>query len=111
MLTAQQLWNGLQRVRGVRFVSRSKTPGWDGEGIGSVVVDSSSSLALVFTESGVWHPSKGRETRFSNVFRWTLDSSELLKLEHLRFGPEHPVYLFDLSPATNDRWAFIKPHL
>jgi len=111
MLTAQQLWNGLQRVRGVRFVSRGSTPGWDGEGFGSVVVDSPSSLALVFTESGVWQPSKGRETRFSNVFRWTLGTSESLKLEHLRFGVDHPVYLFDLSPTTDDRWASVKPHL
>ena len=111
MIAPQQLWDGLLRVRAVRFESRSSTPGWDGVGNGEVAVDSSSLSALVFTESGVWHPSQGRETRFSNVFRWTLGATESLKLEHLRFGPEHPVYLFDLLPDSDDRWASVKPHL
>jgi hypothetical protein len=111
MISSPQLWDALRRVRAVRYVSRSSTPGWDGEGIGSVAVDESSESALVFTESGMWHPSKGRETRFSNVFRWTLGASESLKLEHLRFGVEHPVYLFELSPDAGGGWASVKPHL
>jgi hypothetical protein len=111
MLTAQQLWDGLQRVRAVRFFSRSDTPGWDGEGVGSVAVHSPSASVLVFSESGSWHPSKGRDSRFTNVFRWTLGGPDAVKLEHLRFGPELPVFLFDMSPDSEGRWASVKPHL
>ena len=110
MLTAQRLWDGLQRVRSVRFISRSDTPGWDGTGVGSVAVESPSEEVLVYTESGTWQPAKGRETRFSNVFRWTLTGPESIRLEHLRFGADRPVFLFDVAPGSSGEWASVRPH-
>ena len=97
---ATELWGCLRRVRSMHFVAQSETAtGWNGAGTGSVVVAGLSEGTLTFTESGSWRSAEGRESRFSNVFRWVLAGPELVRLEHLRFGPEHPVHLFDLAPG------------
>lgn len=47
--------------------------------------------------------------RFTNVFRWTkLDQQ--LRLEHLRFGPDKPVFLFDMAVDQEDIWRETAPH-
>ena len=111
MTSAEQLWKSLRRVRTVCFVSQSDTPGWDGVGVGSVAVTNPAESVLTHTESGIWRPSNGRETNFSNVFRWTVTGPETVSLEHLRFGPDNPVYLFDLSPHSEHEWASVRPFL
>lgn len=65
----------------------------------------------MFQESGTWQPSaSGRPAvRFTNVFRWSA-RSETIRLEHLRFGPENPVLLFDLASSDNGVWREISPH-
>jgi hypothetical protein len=64
---------------------------------------------MTFTESGVWRPEGGRDLRFSNVFRWSA-VGETICLEHLRFGADRPVYLFDLAPAGECEWRSASPH-
>jgi hypothetical protein len=64
---------------------------------------------IIFTESGVWRPEHGRDIRFSNVYRWTA-GGESIRLEHLRFGDDHPVYLFDLGPVSEREWRSLSPH-
>jgi len=49
---------------------------------------------------------------FTNVFRWTADTAgQLLRLEHLRFGEAHPVYLFDLVTASDGVFESSEPHV
>jgi hypothetical protein len=36
--------------------------------------------------------------------------SEAIRLEHLRFGPESPVLLFDLAPCGGGEWRNVSPH-
>ena len=55
-------------------------------------------------------PEGGRELRFRNVFRWSA-VGEALRLEHLRFGVAHPVFLFDLAPVAAGEWRSVSPHL
>jgi hypothetical protein len=108
---ATELWGYLRRVRFVRFVAQSEAvTGWDGVGTGSVVVEAPAEGVLTFAESGVWRSAAGRESRFSNVFRWTLAGPELIRLEHLRLGPDRPVDLFDLAPE-HGAWAAVQPHV
>jgi hypothetical protein len=90
--------------------SESET-GWSGLGVGVVGVEAPTVDVLIFTESGIWQPEHGRETRFSNVYRWSMIDPQRVRLEHLRFGVERPVYLFDLGPASNDIWLPASPHL
>lgn len=106
------LWQSLGSVRSLRFTAQSKAAtGWQGEGVGSVVVENPSDTVTIFSESGRWHPAVGPETNFSNVYRWTIVGDDLLRLEHLRFGSSHPVYLFDLVPTANGAWLSGNPHI
>ena len=66
---------------------------------------------LTFTEAGKWLSEVGRETQFRNVFRWSLLGPESVRLEHLRFGPDHPVLLFDMTPNAGGVWSSVSPHL
>jgi hypothetical protein len=45
------------------------------------------------------------------VYRWTLIEPELIRLEHLRFGPDRPVLLFDLAPDSDEVWISVTPHV
>lgn len=111
MALARELWECLRRVRSLRFVARSASgTGWDGVGIGSVDVQVPGGHALVFTETGRWQPEVGREIRFRNVFRWSLLVPDSIRLEHLRFGPDRPVLLFDMLRGPGDVWTSASPH-
>ena len=112
---AERLYEQLLPLRSLCFLSRSKkADGWNGIGTGEVVVEQPDARALTFTETGLWQPDTGREVPFTNVFRWTVLGSERVRLEHLRFGPEKPVLLFELEPAQekeSESWVSTAPHL
>jgi hypothetical protein len=112
LATIREIWDRLGQVTSLVFTARSASPsGWNGSGSGKVVVESTDAV-LIFTESGTWLPDGGRELCFTNVFRWTrLDASGAIRLEHLRFGPERPVYLFDLAPSADGEWLSMSPHV
>ena len=112
MVTQAELWSTLQRVRQLRFEATSEsTNGWNGHGSGSVIVSEETPGAIVFSESGAWQPRKLSQSqiRFTNTFKWTaLD--DRIRLEHLRFGPNNPVYLFDLVENECGDWHEDNPH-
>ncbi len=110
MLTLDQLWDRLGSVSSLSFVARSGRPGgWNGAGNGTVVVARPEPASMTFTESGFWRPEGGRDIRFHNVFRWSATGATI-RLEHLRFGVEHPVYLFELAQAGEREWRSVSPH-
>jgi len=110
-MTLEQLWEHLGQVSSLSFVAKSEKPGgWNGKGSGTVVVQQVNESCMTFTESGVWRPEGGRDTRFHNVFRWSVVEMHL-RLEHLRFGEAHPVYLFDLALASDCEWRSVSPHV
>jgi hypothetical protein len=110
VMTLEDVWDRLRRVRSLSFVARSASPtGWNGRGSGTVAVETTGEV-LVFSEQGTWRPEGGRDIRFSNVFRWT-KGERRLRMEHLRFGIDHPVYLFDLEPAGEREWRSASPHV
>jgi hypothetical protein len=106
-----RLWDRLGRVRGLHFVGLSANEsGWNGSGVGTVVVASPSPEVLIFNESGVWQPTGGGRISFRNVFRWRRLGLEAVRLEHLRYGADHPVYLFDLMSGADGVWTSVSPH-
>jgi hypothetical protein len=110
MMTFEQLWHRLRQVRSLSFVAQSGgESAWDGRGTGTVAVEQASSSTMTFTESGTWRPEGGKDIHFSNVYRWTLDAAAL-RLEHLRFGANNPVYLFDLAQTGEREWRSVSPH-
>ena len=106
-------WNRLPQISTLRFEAySSNNTGWNGTGTGSVQIKQIDAETLAFTESGTWKSESGQQFKFNNVFRWTLiDSGNSIRLEHLRFGAENPVYLFDLATADGQTWHSIDPHV
>lgn len=102
----------LRQVQSLRFDAHSEAAtGWDGIGTGVVAVSEPVAGVVVFDEAGTWQPRDTARAAvgFRNVFRWSV-VGESLRLEHLRFGPEHPVLLFDMAPGEGGMWREISPH-
>ena len=64
----------------------------------------------MFDESGTWTPESGKALPFTNVYRWSR-VGDSLRLEHLRFGPDRPVFLFDMVENEHGDWREISPHV
>ncbi|OWK45026.1 DUF6314 family protein [Fimbriiglobus ruber] len=108
-------WECLGAVRELTFATHSHSPtytGWGGTGRGIVRTEPVGPTILIFDETGAWTREGGRENRFSNVFRWTADpAGHFIRLEHLRFGADQPVYLFDLVPTADHILESADPHV
>lgn len=107
------IWDRLSSISSLQFEATSSTDtGWNGKGRGTIRVEKPSEHVLLFSESGEWTPEESVPLSFRNVFRWTLNpNNPSVLLEHLRFGPDHPVILFELQPTTPSFWSTITPHL
>ncbi len=108
-------WDRLKAVKGFTRLAQSRSRdenGWNGKGRGDVIVNQLSDTVLVFHERGAWQVRQGQEMSFNNTFRWTIDrSSSMISLEHLRLGPDQPVFLFYLTPTGNHLLASVDSHV
>lgn len=99
-------WNRLLQVQRVTIQSSM------GEAFGEVQTTREDRDILLFRIKGHWEKSSTQELNFSNTLRWTLDhSSGTIGLEHLRYGPNHPVFLFHLAPLSSHKLESIDSHL
>lgn len=110
-----KFWEKLQGVAQLTFNAKTKSKegqGWNGKGKGEVLVIKKGDNVLIFNEKGTWQGKQNEEVSFSNVFRWTLDrSAGVIALEHLRRGPDHPVFLFHLAPSGKYSLSSVDSHL
>lgn len=101
-----RVWKLLAFTTNLSFKALSQGPynsGWNGEGRGVVSVKSQNDHALIFEESGSWISQQQQEYAFKNLFRWTRDPfKQIITLEHLRFGVDRPVFLFQLAPTSEN---------
>lgn len=108
-------WNRLKTVKQLSLHAQSHSKhetGWHGKGRGDVLVAKDSDIILVFHERGSWQIHQGQDMAFSNTFRWTLDrNAGMISLEHLRLGPNAPVFLFHLAPTGSNLLASVDSHL
>lgn len=107
-------WERLANIKELTFNAKTKSKeekGWDGKGKGHVIAEKKGNV-LLFQEKGTWQGKKGDVVNFSNVFRWTLDRNAcIVSLEHLRRGPDHPVFLFHLAPSGNLSLTSVDSHI
>lgn len=112
--TLDIFWSKLLTVKKLTFKAKSNSKeksGWNGKGEGEVTLLREGNI-LLFNEKGIWLNKEGAEVRFSNIFRWTLDrSTGVISLEHLRRGPDHPVFLFHMAPSGNNALSSVDSHL
>src|SRR5262249_2238936 len=105
----------LLTVRELTFEARSRAAidtGWNGSGEGEVKVEQVEVGVILFHERGTWTPPESRSTKFNNIFRWTANAEgRFIRLEHLRFGIDRPVYLFDLVPVDAGILVSSEPHV
>lgn len=112
-MTLTAAWNSLRTVRTVQFSAKSSSQvsGWNASGRGTVIVGMVDDSTITFTESGKWRSDSGKELEFNNVYRWTLvEDAGIIRLEHLRFGRNQPVYLLDLVPTDDTTLQSVSPH-
>ncbi len=111
----QAFWEKLMSVSQLTFHAKTKLKeenGWNGKGQGEVVLAREGFNQLIFNEKGTWQGKSGGQVSFSNVFRWTLDrNAGVISLEHLRRGPDNPVFLFHLAPYGKHSLSSIDSHL
>jgi hypothetical protein len=114
-VSVQPIWNRLQAVTELTFTAQSQAEmntGWNGTGTGQVEVEMTGPLELLFHEKGSFALPSGRTSRFHNTYRWTAsDDGQSIRLEHLRFGAESPVYLFTMAPQADGTFHSVEPHL
>lgn len=108
-------WEKLMGVTQLTFHAKTKSKeekGWNGKGQGEVIMIREGSHRLIFNEKGTWQGKQGGAVSFSNIFRWTLDrNAGVISLEHLRRGPDHPVFLFHLAPSGKHSLSSVDSHL
>ena len=106
------LWVRLAQVTTLQFIAVSNSDsGWNGSGAGEVRVEQPGEDMLIFHESGEWESAARKRFRFSNAYRWIKTGPESVRLEHLRFGADQPVFLFELAPAAEGAWKSVSPHV
>lgn len=89
----KKIWSRLLSVKQLSLIAKYSS----GINKGRANVETSLSIphVLLFHEKGHWTSSK---LAFTNRFQWTLDlPPKCISLRHLRFGENHPVFLFHLS--------------
>lgn len=108
-------WQKLKQVKHLAFKAKSNNKaegGWNGKGTGEVHTTLDNDNTLIFHERGRWHTADQREFEFSNTFRWSIDRQrQMISLEHLRRGPNLPVFLFHLIPSGNHSLTSVDSHL
>lgn len=111
---AFSFWEKLKQVKRFTRAAQSQIQeekGWNRQGCGEVLLSQPDENVIVFYEKGYWLSEKDNKIAFSNTFRWTLDQNRsLISLEHLRFGSDRPVFLFQLIPSGDHCLSSACPH-
>lgn len=110
-----EFWEKLTSIKYLTVTTKSKLrkeQRWSDRGKGEVLVEKEGSNILIFKEKGKWENSIKGDIAFSNIFRWTFDRhTHSISLEHLRKGPDQPVFLLHLVPSNKRVLSSTDPHL
>lgn len=106
-------WRLLQSVRSVTLTVRDGGEGaYQAQGTGSVAIEMVGASKMVVRERGRWTDPRGAGTHYTDTLRWTLDhEAGMLRLEHLRRGPEAPVTVLELVADGVGGLIPLGPHL
>lgn len=97
-------------------VSKVNTESFDSQNIlthrfaGNVTVETVDNSTIIFNELITRDNGTEIIMNSKNIYRWTFLPSGNIKLEHLRFGTDKPVFLVELSQTEKNIWKSIEPH-
>jgi len=77
---------------------------------GVVRVEINSGKEIIFDEQIRWENESSLLMNSKNVYKWTILPSGNIKLHHLRFGSNNPVFLVELVKSGEDCWESKEPH-
>ena len=100
--TLLKFWKQIGKTTHLKFSAKTKEEERTilRRGIAGVDVKFPSKSTIIFLEKGAWIIDEIPSTSFSNQFRWTLQlEKNRISLEHLRYGENNPVLLFQLKPS------------
>ena len=111
----KNLWKQLGAIKKLEFTSQCRKipPSYEPrKGVGEVKIQEKTEEIITFFEKGRWQGIHSKNERaFTNVFRWCLNpKTELISLEHLRFGKERPVFLFTLTAVDQNLLKSLPSH-
>lgn len=106
----QVAWSRLQEVDA--FIVKATAGGsehWRGRG--RVEVRQPAPRVIEWRECGRWTAGAKGLGSFRNVYRWTLRPEQgYFSLAHLRHGPDRPISLLHLEPASGGRFVARTPY-
>ncbi len=97
-------------------IKKLYTESYDSMGIithrfsGKVKTERPSEKEIIFYEHIRWENEDSLLINARNIYRWTFISPGKIKLEHLRFGENKPLFLVELSKVKKNTWESIEPH-
>ena len=77
---------------------------------GFVNVEKKHNNEIIFNEQLHWENESSLLINSRNAYRWIFCNSGNIKLEHLGFGKDSPVFLVEPSPSGENKWTGIQPH-
>ena len=77
---------------------------------GKVEVEIVTGMEIIFKEYLRWENENNLLLNSKNVYRWSFLNTGNIKLDHLRFGKNNPVFLVELFKATENTWKSRGPH-
>ncbi len=107
MQTLTDLWNLLNRLNKFSFkvnTDNESVTGWQGEGQGLIkrrgslvnqTAEPEAGAIVETIERGDYHVSATRKVPMHNQYLWQFQGDHI-RLTHLRFGWDKPVFLFDI---------------
>ena len=111
--TLKDVWHRLCGVRALQIAAKTKgiPTAWKVSGTATVTVTTITGTRIRYTERGSWTAETGAKLSFRNVSQWTLvEHAGVIRLEHLRLGPDKPVHLLDLTLQEGPVLRSVTPH-
>ena len=65
---------------------------------------------IIFYEDVQWRNESSLLINSKNIYHWTFLTSGNIRLEHLRFGKDKPVFLVEFLFTKENAWKSIEPH-
>ncbi len=107
----RNFWKRLLDVRALNLHSKSRSMHAQ-SGKAEITVEQKSPAQIIFHEKGYWYTDQNPSVAFTSAFQWQFGARDnFITLEHLRQGPKHPVFLFNLTASKPNQLVSVDAHL